>query len=191
MNKRILLLVMCVGTFLFAGCSYTHSVHMVRPERQHYATKTDQTVYFFMEKAQKEKSVTVRSFSVGFAHQWDSKIGEAVLTAATPHIEPAVKKFIIIDDKNRAPQDALLVQPVIEHYTVENFRARLSLRFTVSKADQIIFQESYTEAGSSGAGRSLMIGTIAMNSAIRKSTYVAINKAYKAFVKDLRNIGAD
>lgn len=118
---------------------------------------------------------SMRSFAAGIANKWTVHVGEALVSYSQAYLGESLH-----------PGDDLSILLSIEHFEIDDFRARASVRFVVKQGDVTRLDRVYVGIGESHFKRTAMTGVFGMQGSMKKTTDEALRSVFAQFVPDVR-----
>jgi hypothetical protein len=171
------------------SCSIRHAVEKDYPE---YLAKnsgtstlprTDKASEYFLTPQTQEFSYEFRAFVTGAANLWVVDFGKMLDdTLQSADVQAAFGDLERSDDV--AASDAVLIFDLHE-YTFEEFGAHISLNIALSRANEVVFEKTYTEDGRTQGGKMFWGGAFAQKNAVQQSTRTALDEILRQLIADL------
>lgn len=118
---------------------------------------------------------SMRSFAAGIANRWTIHVGEALPYYARAYLGEAFQ-----------PGDRWAIVVSIEHFEVDDFQARASVRFVVRDGGAETLNRVYLGVGNSYFKRTVMTGVFGMEGSMKKTTDEALRSVFEQFLAEAR-----
>jgi hypothetical protein len=181
------LLVLVIATL--PGC-----VHRIAFEDLRYPVETpkqDMTLIAVIDQATIDRTVSLRSFMAGAAHEWVAEPGVMLKQVADVELPQVASSYQTATEYRDVPEGLPGATLVLEvpAYAFWDFHAAVTVRARAYRAGkELVFDHSYSETGDTQGGKVFWGGAFAMKSAIRQSSLDAYRKAFTKLRSDLQPV---
>lgn len=181
-------LLCCLPLLMLLGCAHDvafQDIYYVIPGEK----LRDVGVVAVIDEQTLNNQVSIRSFMTGIAHSWDAQPGQMLKQVADMEF-PQLFQYYSFATSYQEPSQGdrkLTIEMTIPYYTFEDFKATVTVNFTVFEPGQKrLLSKSYTQQGITQGGKMFWGGAFAMKSAIRQSSFDAYKKIFEMMRTDLR-----
>lgn len=188
--KKFTMLILVVLLILSTGCSVKHPIAV---DYGQYLTNNENKNNFPAIKVESDYALTqntinhhyeFRAASVGYAHLWIVEFGKILdETLKSKDVQSAFGRLSKIDSE--ASNKGYFILFDLENYEFKNYQAFISLKISLTKDGNVIFDKTYKADGKSQGGKMFFGGPFAMKNATQQSTKLALDQILRAFIEDI------